>query len=91
LDEFVHDAIDATSVVDCFLVWTYALQDGLGSVRAEIDAATLDVNAMQNYAPYGEVTTTNGTPSSPFGFTGEQTDPNGNARERARVSACPLL
>ena len=40
--------------------WSYMLQDGLGSVRAEI-GANVAVNGSQSYAPYGQVIDDNGT------------------------------
>jgi RHS repeat-associated protein len=61
--------------------WSYAVQDGLGSVRMEVGAS---VSASQNYTPYGEVMDVNGGFDSPFGFTGEQTDSNGQVYLRAR-------
>jgi YD repeat-containing protein len=49
--------------------WSYAVQDGLGSVRMEVGAS---VSASQNYTPYGEVMDVNGGFDSPFGFTGHR-------------------
>ena len=43
--------------------WSYMLQDGLGSVRAEI-AQNVAVNGSQSYAPYGEMFGASGTMSS---------------------------
>lgn len=63
--------------------WSYMLQDGLGSVRAEI-AQNVAVNGSQSYAPYGEVFGASGAMSSPFAFTGEPLDGNGLQYHRAR-------
>jgi len=63
--------------------WSYMLQDGLGSVRAEI-GANVAVNGSQSYAPYGEVFGASGVMSSPFAFTGEPLDGNGLQYHRAR-------
>jgi RHS repeat-associated protein len=63
--------------------WSYMLQDGLGSVRAEI-GANVTVNGSQSYAPYGQVFGASGTMSSPFAFTGEHCDGNGLQYHRAR-------
>jgi len=63
--------------------WSYMLQDGLGSVRAEI-AQNVAVNGSQSYASYGEVFGASGSFASPYGFTGEQTDGNGQVYLRAR-------
>jgi RHS repeat-associated protein len=59
------------------------LQDGLGSVRAEI-AQNVAINGSQNYAPYGDVFGASGTMSNPFAFTGEPLDGNGLQYHRAR-------
>ncbi len=63
--------------------WSYMAQDGLGSVRSEIDSL-LKVSAAQNYAPYGETFGGVGSFDSPYGFTGEQADGNGQVYLRAR-------
>ncbi len=63
--------------------WQYITQDGLGSVRSLIDS-TLNVSSAQNYAPYGEPFGTVGNFNTPFAFTGEQTDSNGQVYLRAR-------
>ncbi len=62
--------------------WQYITQDGLGSVRSLIDS-TLGVDTTHNYDPYGNYI---GTPPTTayFGFTGEQTDANGQLYLRAR-------
>ncbi len=62
--------------------WSYMAQDGLGSVRSEIDS-TLGVDTTHNYDPYGNYI---GTPPTTayFGFTGEQTDANDLLFLRAR-------
>jgi RHS repeat-associated protein len=66
-------------------VWTYPLQDGLGSVRNVVDTAG-EVQQAVNYTPYG-------VPDSSmtgFAFTGEQRDPNGLQYHRARYYAPEL-
>jgi RHS repeat-associated protein len=70
----IHAMYDGTD-------WSYAVQDGLGSVRMEVGAS---VSASQNYTPYGEVMDINGSFDSPFGFTGEMLDSNGLQYHRAR-------
>ncbi len=62
--------------------WSYMAQDGLGSVRSLIDA-TLGVDTTHNYDPYGNYIGTAPT-NGYFGFTGEQTDSNGQVYLRAR-------
>ena len=64
-------------------VWSHMIQDGLGSVRLEASDAEA-VNAMTNFAPYGQPFGAQGTMASDFGFTGEQTDDNGQVFLRAR-------
>ncbi len=63
--------------------WSYMAQDGLGSVRSEIDSL-LKVSAAQNYAPYGEPFGGVGNFDTPFAFTGELRDANGLQYHRAR-------
>ncbi len=63
--------------------WQFPIQDGLGSVRAEVDASLGQVSG-QHYAPYGAPFGTTGTFVGPFGFTGEQTDGNSQVYLRAR-------
>ncbi|NJL93751.1 MAG: RHS repeat-associated core domain-containing protein [Anaerolineae bacterium] len=63
--------------------WKQHLQDGLGSVRATLDDS-LTTQEQRSYAPYGEVIEQTGTPQTPFGYTGEMTDPNGLVHLRAR-------
>jgi RHS repeat-associated protein len=72
----VHSAYDGTN-------WTDMLQDGLGSVRAQVDA-TGAVVADQWYDPYGQVIDDNGTWVGSFGYAGEQTDESGLGYNRAR-------
>ncbi len=63
--------------------WSYMAQDGLGSVRSEIDSL-LKVSAVQNYAPYGEPFGGAGNFNTPFAFTGEPRDASGLQYHRAR-------
>lgn len=63
--------------------WRWQLQDGLGSVRAETDA-TFALLGDRGYEPYGAVDNTQGTLTTPFGFTGEATDGDGLLYLRAR-------
>ncbi len=62
--------------------WSYMAQDGLGSVRSLIDS-TLGVDTTHSYDPYGNYIGTAPT-TAYFGFTGEQTDANGQLYLRAR-------
>jgi len=63
--------------------WVYTVQDGLGSVRAEI-AANADITARGAYEPYGLPTDVEGAYSQPFRFTGEMLDSNALQYHRAR-------
>ena len=69
----IHAQYDGTD-------WQYTAQDGLGSVRGLIDS-TLGVDAVQSYDPIGNP---DGSYPVGFGFTGEQTDANGQVYLRAR-------
>jgi RHS repeat-associated protein len=53
--------------------WEYLLPDGLGSVRQLADASGY-VKLTEAYEPYGSVLSSQGSATSAFGFTGEQTD-----------------
>lgn len=64
-------------------VWTYPMQDGLGSVRAEA-GDNLSVLASSGYAPFGVPRDVQGTFATPFRFTGEQRDASGVQYHRAR-------
>ncbi|CAG0936724.1 hypothetical protein TFLX_05611, partial [Thermoflexales bacterium] len=63
--------------------WVYPVQDGLGSVRAVVDAAG-QILESRLYAPYGDPFGGSGTAQTGFGFTGEVTDSNGLLYLRAR-------
>lgn len=57
--------------------------NGLGSVRAITDASGTLIETYQT-DPFGVPTQTQGTSSQPFGYTGQQADPNGLLYLRAR-------
>ena len=61
----------------------YFLGDALGSVR-QLSMTDGEISLAQSYDPYGSVTYTAGTSSTPYGFTGETTDANGLVYLRAR-------
>jgi RHS repeat-associated protein len=61
----------------------YLLPDALGSVRQIVDANG-NVTLAESYQPYGTVLTSNGTASSIFGYSGEETDTSGLIYLRAR-------
>ncbi len=82
-DHFIHAPRGIHAMQNNTGAWQYTTQDGLGSVRSLIDA-TLNVSSVQNYAPYGEPFGTVGNFDTPFAFTGEQTDANGQLYLRAR-------
>ncbi len=82
-DRFVHSPRGIHAMQDNASDWRYMTQDGLGSVRSEIDS-TLGVNAVQSYNPYGEPFGTVGNFDTPFAFTGEQVDSTGQVYLRAR-------
>jgi len=63
--------------------WGVVAQDGLGSVRVDVDD-NLVVQAAQHYEPYGVPFGVQGDFGLPFGFTGESTDANGLVYLRAR-------
>jgi RHS repeat-associated protein len=56
-------------------VWTWAIQDALGSVRSEVDN-NVAAQATRNFAPYLTEFGTQGTFAMPFAATGELRDPN---------------
>ncbi len=82
-DRFVHSPRGIHAMQDNASDWRYMTQDGLGSVRSEIDEVLM-VGAAQHYAPYGEPFGTVGNFDTPFAFTGEQVDSTGQVYLRAR-------
>jgi len=66
--------------------WTYHLPDALGSVRQLADENGAVVLA-QSYKPYGQVLSSAGAGSTPYGYTGEWTDDTGLVHLRARYYA----
>ncbi|GAB5426430.1 MAG: hypothetical protein Crog4KO_35770 [Crocinitomicaceae bacterium] len=63
--------------------WLVLLQDGLGSVRTQVDASS-QVDASQHHSPYGQAFGLTGTWEGSFGYAGEQIDPTGLSYNRAR-------
>ncbi len=63
--------------------WSWMAQDGLGSVRGVVDNS-VGVQESRNYDPIGNPFGVTGTSQTSFGFTGEQTDTNGQVYLRAR-------
>ncbi len=55
---------------------SYLYTDQLGSVVMEANQSG-NVTAIQTYSPYGTVSSTTGTWTTPFGFAGGYTDPTG--------------
>jgi len=64
----------------------YFLGDALGSVRQLVNAGGT-ITLGKSYTPYGEVTSTAGSGTSPFAFTGEQQDASGLTYLRSRYYA----
>ena len=66
--------------------WMDTLEDGLGSIRAEINHNSQVIAGTRTMNPYGDVMTdyNYGTMDSGYGFTGEQIDPNELVYLRAR-------
>ena len=64
----------------------YFLGDALGSVR-QLTNASGTITLAKGYTPYGEVMSTAGSGTSPFAYTGEQTDASGLTYLRARYYA----
>jgi RHS repeat-associated protein len=63
--------------------WGWVVQDGLGSVRGEVDN-DLAVSGSRNLAPYGVEWGAQGEFGLPVGFTGEMADENDLVYLRAR-------
>gem|GEM_PF-3901722 len=72
----IHARKDASSN------WHWLMQDGLGSVRAEV-SNSITLEGSQNFAPYGSSVDALGDFGT-YGFTGEPTDANGLVYDRAR-------
>ena len=55
--------------------WSYALADGLGSVRQQTDSEGYVVQQV-DYSPFGKVVAVAGVPLTGRGYTGERWDGN---------------
>jgi len=64
----------------------YFLADALGSVR-QLATSTGNLNLAQTYNPFGELNSTTGFDTTPYGFAGEWTDASGLQNLRARYYA----
>ena len=84
---YVHDPFSSlsTSIRNGSTTWT--LGDALGSTRALTDGSGATIGAT-DYDAFGAVRSATGE-QSPFGFTGEQTDPGGLQFLRARSMDTP--
>jgi len=67
-------------------VTEYFLGDALGSVR-QLANSSGTVTLAKSYAPYGETRSSVGSGTSPFAYTGEQTDSSGLTYLRSRYYA----
>ncbi len=79
VDRFVH-GVRGIHTVDDGVNWNFYAQDGLGSVRAVVDDMAV-VQSSMSFDPYGDPI---GAYGAGFGYTGEQTDGNGQVYLRAR-------
>jgi RHS repeat-associated protein len=82
-ERYLHGPLGIHAQEDNIGDWRWTVPDALGSVRGEFDA-DLDVQAMRDYAPYGDPFGEQGTFASQYGFTGEPVDANGLVHLRAR-------
>ena len=82
-ERYVHSPREIHSIQDAVSDWRFMLQDGLSSVRSEIEA-DLSVGVSGTYQPYGVPTDIDGTFGQPFRFTGEMLDGNALQYHRAR-------
>ncbi|MEP6983955.1 MAG: RHS repeat-associated core domain-containing protein [Chloroflexota bacterium] len=81
---FVHAPRGIHARKDNADAWHWTVQDGLGTVRVETNNS-VSVEGAQNFDPYGNlIGIVNGAIGTPYGFTGEQTDDNGQIYLRAR-------
>jgi RHS repeat-associated protein len=82
-ERYIHGPMGIHAQEDPSGGWRWAVQDALGSVRGEVDAA-LDMQGSRGFSPYGEVFGAQGAFASPYAFTGEPLDANGLVHLRAR-------
>jgi RHS repeat-associated protein len=82
-ERYIHGPRGIHAMEDSNGNWLHPAQDGLGSVRMQLDD-TVGVDAIQNIGPYGDLFGVQGTIDMPFGFTGEQVDENNLVYLRAR-------
>ncbi len=81
-ERFVHEH-GLLSQQDSSGAWHWTVNDGLGSVRSELDD-NFDAVASRHFAPYGVAYGEQGSFTVPFAFTGEMLDANGLQYHRAR-------
>jgi RHS repeat-associated protein len=86
---FVHAPMGIHAQEDPIGVWTWAIQDGLQSVRSEA-SSVLSVLGVRHLDPFGNLFGTQGTMTLPFVFTGEIRDENGLQDHRARQYSSQL-
>ena len=82
-DRYLYDPTGIAAQKNNAGNWSYAIKDGLGSVRGQVDNS-LAVLGSQGFEPYGTPVDVSGSVSLPHGYTGEPTDPNGMVHLRAR-------
>jgi RHS repeat-associated protein len=80
---FIHDPMGLHSQQEPDGTWRHMIRDGLNSIRGVTDDA-LSILESREYDPFGNPSGAQGTSQTPFGFTGEMTDPNGLVHLRAR-------
>jgi RHS repeat-associated protein len=86
---YVHSPMGIFAQKDNSNAWEWMLGDGLGSLRSMADNTGAPLWAG-NYAPYGTPFGEVGTDQTSYGFTGEQSDPNGLVYLRARYHSPSL-
>jgi hypothetical protein len=86
---FVHAPMGIHAQEDPTGVWTWAIQDGLHSVRSEASNG-VSVLGMRHLDPFGNPFGTQGTMTLPFVFTGEIRDENELQDHRARQYSSQL-
>jgi RHS repeat-associated protein len=82
-ERYLHGPLGIHAQEDNAGDWRWMVPDALGSVRGEFDA-DLDIQAMRDYAPYGDPFGEQGSFALPYGFTNEYTDATGLLYLRAR-------
>lgn len=82
-ERYIHAPMGVHSIEDNAGDWHWFAQDGLGSIRTQVDMLS-QIEATMHHSPYGQPFDATGTFAGSFGYAGEQIDGHGLSYNRAR-------